>query len=93
MSGILQGSVLGPVLFDIFINGIDSGIECTLNKFADGTKQSGAVDSLEGRDATQRGLARLEQWAHLNPMKFIKAKYKVLHLGQGNSQYQYRLGD
>ena len=87
-----MGSVLGLVLFNNFINDIDSGTECTLSKSADNAKLWGAVDVPEGWDAIQGDLDRLKQWAKEN-IKRRTAKCKVLYMGHSNPQYQCKLGD
>ncbi|PKU47310.1 hypothetical protein llap_2409 [Limosa lapponica baueri] len=73
--------------------GKNSRIECTRSKFADDTALGGAVDFLEGREALQRDLDRLESWAITNCMKFNKSKCWIVHLEWGNPCYRYKLGD
>jgi len=91
-SSIPQGLLLGTALFNIFVGDMDSGIEGTCSKSADDTKLCGVVNMLEGRDAIQKDLDRLERWACVNLVKFNKAKCEVLHMGWGNPKHKYRLG-
>ena len=80
-SGTVVSPVLGPGLFNTFINNIDSRIEHTLSKFEDDTKLSGVVNMPEGWHAIQRDLDKLKKCAHVNLMRFNMAKCWVLHMG------------
>ena len=73
-SSVPQGSVLGLMLFNIFISDINSGIECTFSKFADDTKLCGAADTPKGWDVIQGDLDRLQQCVQINLMMLSKSK-------------------
>ena len=92
-SGVPQGSVLGPVLFLIYINDLDNGILSKLGKFADDSKLCRDISSTADVNILENDLAHLEKWSVRWQMKFNTEKCSVMHLGKGNPQNQYRLGN
>lgn len=67
-----QVLVLDPVLFKIFTNDLDEGIE-SIFKSANNTKLQGVADKMECCAATQQGLNRVESWGERNLMSFNKS--------------------
>ena len=92
-SGVPQGSVLGPPLFDIFIDDLDTCAEeiSLLLKFADDTKGMQVIQGPGDRDKLQRALDKLVKWAEEWGMKFNIPKCKIMHLGRSNPCYEYTM--
>ena len=91
-SGVPQGSILGPVLFAIFINDIDEGVEDlvkVLLKFADDTKIGHTSNREEDRKVLQIALDKLCEWAHRWGMSFNIDKCHILHVGRSNPEQKY----
>ena len=92
-SGVPQGSVLGPILFLIFINDIDCGITSYISKFADDTKLMTPSNSITNCDILQTDLNKMAIWARNWLMEYNVDKCKVLHIGKNNPQFEYSLND
>mgnify|MGYP003529753736 FL=1 len=90
-SGVPQGSVLGPVLFLIYINDIDANLTSTIGKFADDTKMCKSVSSAEGVQKLREDLVKLGNWAKDWQMSFNTDKCSVIHLGNENLKHKYSL--
>lgn len=82
MRGVLQGSNLGLVLFNIFVNDIDSRIEYALSKFSGNTKLSGSFDTIEGYHS--KVLRKAWKIGPCEQNEVQQTKYKVMHKVGGN---------
>ena len=93
LSGVPQGSVLGPLLFLIFINDLDSAATAIniLLKFADDTKVAQPLRSDADRAALQEALNSLTEWADRWGMAFNVQKCKVMHVGRNNPRHEYSM--
>ena len=90
-SGVPQGSVLGPLLFIIYVNDIDIGLLSVISKFADDIKLGANVKDPEGVEQLRMDLNRLGEWSETWQMPLNLEKCKVMHIGQANSKSDYSL--
>jgi hypothetical protein len=92
VSGVPQGSVLGPLLFVIYINDLDCNIVSKLCKFADDTKLGRSVKNVVEVDKLREDLNRIYQWSVDWQMLFNVDKCTVMHMGRTNLKNDYSLG-
>jgi ribonuclease P/MRP protein subunit RPP40 len=91
-SGVPQGSVLGPLLFVIFIDDIDADLNGKAMKFADDTKLISRVGRVGDDTRVRSDLDKLMAWSEKWKMPFNLDKCKVMHLGNQNPTMKYELG-
>jgi Reverse transcriptase (RNA-dependent DNA polymerase) len=92
LSGVPQSSVLGPLLFLLFINDLDGAVSLSeiLLKFADDTKLARTVKNEEDRQQLQAALDGLVNWSKKWGMAFNVKKCKVMHVGRNTIRSDYR---
>ena len=90
-SGVPQGSVLGPLLFIIYINDLDLGLVSKISKFADDTKIGINANDESAVKQLQEDLNRIGEWSEKWQMPFNLEKCKVMHIGQRNEKTKYEL--
>lgn len=86
LSGVPQGSVLGPTLFLIYINDLSDAIKSTVKLFADDTKVYRTIKASEDIQVLQDDLCKMCKWAEVWQMQFNIEKCKTMHIN-GNEEH------
>ena len=91
-SGIPQGSVLGPILFIIFINDLPDNVKKSLLKiFADDTKLFKTISQIKDQRELQEDLIALAAWSKKWQLPFNEIKFKLMHYGKNNPHFDYKM--
>ena len=91
LSGVPQGSVLGPLLFIIFINDLINNLPegCNCKLYADDTKLISIIRCKNDCLVLQSALDKLSEWSKKWLLKFNNEKCKVMHVGSNNKEHEY----
>ena len=93
-SGVPQGSVLGPILFLIYINDLADVLkDCHVSIFADDTKLYLKADSRCDSNKIQRDINRVKSWCDAWQLSLAPTKCTILHIGRTNSNHIYKMGE
>ena len=93
LSGIPQGSVLGPLFFVIYINNFPLSLKNSALLFADDTKIYTTINRHNPQFTLQEDIDKCVQWSMDWQLPFNVSKCKVLHLGQFNPNHSYTMAD
>lgn len=92
ISGVPQGSVLGPLLFVLYLNDLTvSPAQVKLNKFADDTKLHGCIKDESGHSELQLATDQLEKWSLDWQLPIAALKCSSFHIGRNNSFHEYSI--
>ncbi|CAL4249564.1 unnamed protein product, partial [Meganyctiphanes norvegica] len=92
-SGVPQGSVLGPLLFLIFINDLLDEVDSSGSLFADDSKLFRKINCPHDQLTLQNDLAKLQDWSRKWLLEFNEKKCKVMHIGRLNLKHDYHINN
>ena len=92
LSGVPQGSVIGPILFLVYIDDLKDGVTGNILKFADDTKLFRKTKEIGDKQKLQDDIAKLVRSSEKWQMLFHFGQCKCLHTGPGNTGMNYEMG-
>ena len=88
-NGVPQGSVLGPILFIIYINDLSNGINNLSKFYADDSKIIAKINNSDDTSNLQRDINSVIEWCNKWIMQLNVNKCKIVHIGSHQSPFDY----